>query len=101
MKKTLRIECPFCKSTVEVDALSGAIIDKWKKHEVDPSKDQMKEALERVGREKSERAAKFQQAKNGLGRKKKMIEDAFKEKLKKVKEEGDDGKPPLRPIDLD
>ncbi|MFH1283284.1 MAG: hypothetical protein ABII27_06425 [bacterium] len=101
MKKTVRVECPYCKATMYVDACSGEVVEKWQKLAKDPSRDQLAEALQKISREKENRQVKFQKAQSELTEKKQKIEEAFKKQLKKVKEEGEQGRPPLKPIDLD
>ncbi|MBI2070073.1 MAG: hypothetical protein HYT79_05665 [Elusimicrobia bacterium] len=101
MNKTHLVDCPFCKGTLEVDAGSGKVVNKWEGGRKDkPAGERFSEAVQKLEEGKKKRDEFFSSAAERLKEKKKKTDDLFGEQLKKVKEEGLEG-PPERPFDFD
>ncbi|MBI4667879.1 MAG: hypothetical protein HY747_01640 [Elusimicrobia bacterium] len=101
MKKTHYLDCPFCKATLEVDAVSGKLVNKWEGGRKDkPAQERFSDAVKQIEEGKKKRDEFFSSAHEHLKEKRKLAEKLFGESLKKVKDEGLD-EPPLRPFDLD
>ena len=99
--KTHLIICPYCHATVEVEAASGKLVNKWQKKNPEQSRgERFNDALREINEGKKKRDEYFSSAADKLQEKKKKANQLFGEQLKKVKEEGLI-EPPPRPFDLD
>ena len=97
MADNLEITCPCCEATLVIDRASGAVLwHKEKKSSVaGRSLDSMVSELEA---QKSEAAKKFQREIEAQKDKSRLLEEKFKEAMKRA-EKSD--KPPINPMDLD
>jgi len=86
---------------MDVDSETGKVLAKWEKLDSESLEEHLQKSLKDIHNGKNQREEKFRVAKSELDGKKKKMDDLFREQLKKVREEGDDGKPPQRPFDLD
>src|SRR4051812_36031970 len=101
MAKTIYVSCPFCEGMMEVNAETGAIVQKWPpKQKAAGDGDKMSSALKKLEEDKKKRAGLFDKKKEEMEGQKKKIEDAFKKEVERAKKEGV-SENPFRPFDLD
>ena len=96
--KILTLRCPDCGSDMKVDAATGQIIS-----HASATKEAAKDfdsLLAGLDQAKSRADEIFQQELTALDDKDRILEEKFKDALLRAEEE-DDGKPPVRPWDLD
>ena len=94
-------ECPFCHGTMEVNAESGKVVNKWeaKKPQVSAN-ERFSDALKKMDQDKKERVTLFERQQQELRDKKKQADDTFKKRLQEIKEKGEIEPPPKRDVDL-
>jgi len=100
MAKTLYVHCPFCQGTMEVDAATGEVLQKWTHEKSEEGSDKMSSALKKLEDAKKRRATLFDDKKGEMEDQKKKLEKDFKDGVERAKKEGVKEKP-LRPFDLD
>ncbi len=101
MARSFYVNCPCCKTLLEVDGETGDVLHKWDASQQNkPGEDKMSAALRKLEEDKKKREALLDQTKNNLEEKKKRRDDIFKKEVEKVKKEGLKEKP-LTPFDLD
>ncbi len=80
------VECPYCRATMEVEAASGRVLNKWEKRNKSlPTEEKFKEALDQEKHGKDKLSQYFQGAQSQMEQNKKKAEELFKENLKKIK----------------
>jgi hypothetical protein len=98
MSKILRIECPDCHATLEVDAETGVILEHHRpSRTVELDLDSVGEQLRRQAQQRDER---FRQSVLAEKQKEERLHRKFEEALKKARE-NPDVPPPPRDLDLD
>lgn len=90
------IVCPHCEAILTIDAKSGAILAHEEKSKKISSFEELKEQLEK---EKQKREQIFAQEMASLKERERILEEKFKEALKRAEEHGDE--PMKNPLDLD
>ncbi|OVE78471.1 hypothetical protein BVX98_00065 [bacterium F11] len=100
MRKTIYVNCSFCKGMMEVNAETGEIIDKWEQGQQGEGKDKMSNALKKLEEDKKRRQDLFSVKKDEIEGAKKKLSSAFEKEVKKAKKDGPPDKP-FRPFDLD
>ena len=99
MKTKISVTCPHCASSLQVDTEAGVIIS----HEppVQPTREvDFNARLQQIEREKERAGDKMAEAMRREKDKDRLMQDRFRELLDDTKK-NDDGKKPIRDIDLD
>ena len=100
MTRSIYVECPTCKTLLEVNAENGSVIRCFKKeHAVEEGKDSLTSAVEKIKKDARQRETRFHQAKEEEKKRKEALEHLFKQKTEEAKE--DTAPPPVKPFDLD
>ncbi|MEM9592633.1 MAG: hypothetical protein AAGD06_00105 [Acidobacteriota bacterium] len=97
--KTLVVCCPDCDTRMRVDAATGKVLS----HEAaksDAPKQDFDRLLAGLDASKSRADDVFRQELEALEDRDRLMEEKFREALRRAEDE-DDGKPPVRPWDLD
>jgi len=100
MQKTFYVNCPHCKTFMEVDSATGKIIRSFAAQDKSENEDRLLSALNKIKESDSEREKKFEASKKEAKDKKSKLSELFDKERKRVQEEGDI-KPDIRPFDLD
>ena len=83
--KTHYVECSFCHATMEVEAASGKVINKWERRDKTlPTQEKFKEALTKEKQGKEKLSQYFQGAQSQMEQSKKKADELFRENLKKI-----------------
>ncbi len=90
------ILCPCCEATLVVDAQTGAIISHREKAKPLASFEEMAKDLER---QKATRNQMFTQELGSLKDRERLLEEKFRNAMKRAEEEKD--KPYINPLDID
>ena len=98
--ETFKVTCPGCKYVLVIDKKSGNIVETRKPILEESSGDRFKDAFEKVRHSHELAEEKFRSAREKEKSKFEKLDALFSEKLKEVREKGDDG-PPESPFDLD
>lgn len=96
---TFTIRCPDCGADMKIDAATGKILSHESAQKTVPEKD-FDSLLAGLDKSKSRADEIFQQEFKALEDKDRLMEEKFKAAFERAKDE-DDGKPPVRPWDLD
>ena len=99
MTSKLKIECPYCGSTIQVDTEAGIVVSHEppvRAHE----KADFDERLQQLGRDKARAADRMEEAMRREKDKSRLMDDRFRELFDDAKKK-DDGKKPIKDIDLD
>ena len=99
MKEKLSITCPHCGSLIKIDVEAGVVVD----HEPpvqQRDKIDFDTRLKQIENEKARSADKMAEAMRKEQSKDRLLEDRFRELLDDAKK-NDDGKRPIKDIDLD
>lgn len=94
--KAFTINCPCCHSTLKIDAQTGAIISHETKAKETASFDEM---VKNLDRQKQTREDIFNQQFNAEKDRERILEDKFKEAMKRVDEVKNE--PYQNPLDVD
>ncbi|OGS56560.1 MAG: hypothetical protein A3J79_04885 [Elusimicrobia bacterium RIFOXYB2_FULL_62_6] len=94
------VDCPLCKARIEISKKTGKVLRHWEKPQVKEGGDQMKDALEKIKKDKSRLDDYFSKAKGDMDAKKKELLDKFEKEKKRIKDSGDTSRP-INPMDLD
>lgn len=98
MSKILRVECPDCHTTLEIDAETGGILEHHRpSRSTELDLDSIGEQLRRQAQQRDER---FRQSVLAEKQKEERLQRKFEEALKKARE-NPDVPPPPRDLDLD
>ncbi|MEE8523258.1 MAG: hypothetical protein V3T72_04945 [Thermoanaerobaculia bacterium] len=98
-KKTI-VRCPECGAHITVDLATGTVLHhRPAKKEQDPGKD-FDALLAGLDESKEQAEDVFQREVSALQDRDRLMEEKFREALRRAEEEPDD-KPPIRPWDLD
>jgi hypothetical protein len=98
MSSVIRTTCPHCSSMLTIDADAGVVTG----HEPPPDNRErvgFDERLQQMKAERERSADKMAEALRREQSKDRLMEDKFRELMEKAKD--DDGKKPIRDIDLD
>ena len=99
MTDKLKIECPHCGTTIQVDKNAEVVVS----HEPPihhTEKTDFDERLQQLGRDKARAADRMEEAMRREKDKTRLMDDRFKELFDETKKE-DDGSRPIKDIDLD
>ena len=99
MTEKLSITCPHCSSLIKVDREAGVVVDHQPPVQHRDKVD-FDARLQQLENEKARSADKMAEAMRREQSKDRLMEDRFRELLDDAKK-NDDGKRPLRDIDLD
>jgi DNA-binding ferritin-like protein len=88
--------CPCCEATLTVDAQTGAILSHEEKAKPVASFDEMLKGLDK---QKQQREQIFQQELGSLKDRERLLEEKFREAMKRAEKEKD--KPFINPLDVD
>jgi hypothetical protein len=95
-KTRFTLICPCCEATLTVDAQTGAIISHEEKAKQVASFDEMLKGLDK---QKQVREQLFQQELGSLKDRERLLEEKFREAMKKAEKDKD--KPFINPLDID
>ena len=99
-KDRLQVVCPDCSSRLIVDRATGEVIS-HQSHKAPPAGGKgLDELLEGLDREKEQAEDLFQREVDAHRDRDRLLEEKFKEALKRA-EDADDGTPPPSPFDSD
>lgn len=90
------IICPCCEATLTLDAQTGAIISHEDKTKPLASFDEMLKGLDK---QKQQREQIFQQELGSLKDRERLLEEKFREAMKRAEKDKD--KPYINPLDID
>ena len=90
------IICPCCEATLTLDAQTGAIIAHEEKTKPVASFDEMLKGLDK---QKQQREQIFQQELGSLKDRERLLEEKFREAMKRADKDKD--KPYINPLDID
>lgn len=90
------IICPCCEATLTLDAQTGAIISHEEKSKPIASFDEMLKGLDK---QKQQREQIFQQELGSLKDRERLLEEKFREAMKRAEKDKD--KPYINPLDID
>ena len=90
------IICPCCEATITLDAQTGAIISHEEKAKPVASFDEMLKGLDK---QKQQREQIFQQELGSLKDRERLLEEKFREAMKRAEKDKD--KPYVNPLDID
>ena len=90
------IICPCCEATITLDAQTGAIISHEEKAKPLASFDEMLKGLDK---QKQQREQIFQQELGSLKDRERLLEEKFREAMKRAEKDKD--KPYINPLDID
>ncbi len=96
MTERWTVICPCCEATLIIDAQTGAIISHEEKSKPLASLEEMARELEK---QKQKRDQIFQQELSSLRERERVLEEKFREALKKAEKQGEG--PTFNPLDLD
>jgi len=96
----LSLECPDCGCEMVVDVASGQVLFHQSAKKPPAEGKDFDSLLAGLGASKSKADEVFNRELSALGDRDRVLEEKFKEALKRA-EESDDGAPPVRPWDLD
>jgi hypothetical protein len=99
MTDKLKIECPHCGTTINVDTEAEVVVS----HEPPvhhQEKADFEERLEQLGRDKARAADRMEEAMRREKDKSRLMDDRFRELFDETKKK-DDGSKPIKDIDLD
>jgi hypothetical protein len=99
MTEKLKISCPYCNATIVVDPEARVVVS----HEAPVrhhEKADFDERLQQLGRDKARAADRMAEAMRREKDKSRLMDDRFRELFDDAKKK-DDGKKPIKDIDLD
>lgn len=99
--ETIKVSCPECKSILVINRKTGEVVELRKPILEDSTGDRFKDAFEKVKKSQEIVEEKFRAAQLKEKNKFQKLDALFKEKMKEVKEKGEEDLPPERPYDLD
>lgn len=99
-EKTIFIDCPHCKSRLEVETKTGKITQSWKEDDLKKSKDFIKDALKKQEEEKSRLDKYFEGAGSEMQKRKKDLFKQFDKEKKRIHKQKDYSRPD-NPMDWD
>ena len=95
-KTRFTLICPCCEATLTIDAQTGAIISHEEKSKPTASFDEMLKGLDK---QKQVRDQLFQQELGSLKDRERLLEEKFREAMKRAEKDKD--KPFINPLDID
>ena len=98
--RRLNLNCPDCGSELVVDAATGEVLSHRRAKQPPGGGKSFDALLEGLGQEKARAEDIFQREVAALKDRERLLDEKFKEALRRAEEEPDSG-PPRRPFDLD
>ncbi|MEE8139068.1 MAG: 2-nitropropane dioxygenase [Thermoanaerobaculia bacterium] len=98
--RNLTVSCPECSAHLVVDAATGAIVSHRKAKQPAAGGKDFDALLEDLDRDKLQAEEVFEREVAALKDRDRLLEEKFKQALKRAEEEPDD-LPPPRPFELD
>ena len=98
--RKLTVTCPDCGANMTIDAATGQILAHKKRVQPPAGGRELEEMLADLETERARAEEIFEQSKSAVEDEDRLLEEKFKEALKRAREEPDD-EPPPRPWDLD
>jgi len=98
--RKLRVRCPDCGSDLLLDAETGEVLGHKKPKEAPAGGKSFDALLAGLSEEKSRAEEIFEREKAAIADRERLLEEKFREAMKRAEEEPDEG-PPKRPFDLD
>lgn len=99
-REPLRIACPCCQAEITVDAVTGTVLSHRAKKEPIAGGRDFDALLQGLDAEKARAADVFEREVAAFKDRDRLLEERFKEALRRAEEDPDEG-PPRRPFDLD
>ena len=99
MTNDLKIECPHCGSTIHVDTKARVVVSHEPPVHVHEKAD-FDERLQQLGRDRARAADRMEEAMRREKDKSRLMDDRFRKLFDETKKK-DDGKKPIKDIDLD
>lgn len=100
MSGNILVDCPVCKSTLEINPRNRKVLQHWKRSP-EESRDLFDRAAKVKRREEAIRGKKIDDVVHEMDEKKRKIAEGFDDAVKKAKREIDEGKIPENPLDMD
>ena len=98
--RKLNLRCPDCGSELVVDAATGEILSHRKAKQPLAGGKDFDALLKGLDEDKSRAEDIFEREKAALKDRDRLLEEKFREAMRRAEEEPDEG-PPVRPFDLD
>jgi len=98
--RKLTVRCPDCGSDLTIDAATGEVLGHRKPKQPPAGGKDFDALLKGLDEDKSRAEDVFQREVAALKDRDRLLEEKFKEALRRAEEEPDEGRPP-RPFDLD
>jgi hypothetical protein len=98
--RKLTVRCPDCGSDLVIDASTGEVLSHRRPKQPPAGGKDFDALLKGLDEDKSRAEDVFQREVAALKDRDRLLEEKFKEALRRAEEEPDEG-PPLRPFDLD
>ncbi|MEM7052826.1 MAG: hypothetical protein AAF604_24405 [Acidobacteriota bacterium] len=98
--KKLNVRCPDCDCDLVIDAATGEILSHRPAKRPPAGGASFEDLLAGIDRGKERAEEVFEREKAAMADRDRLLEEKFKEALKRAEEDPDDG-PPQRPFDLD
>jgi len=99
MTDKLKIECPHCGTKIQVDTEAGVVVSHEPPVHLHQKAD-FDERLEQLGRDRARAGDRMEEAMRREKDKSRLMDDRFRELFDETKK-NDDGKRPIKDIDLD
>jgi hypothetical protein len=96
----LRLSCPDCGAELVVDAATGEVLSHRKAKQAPAAGKGFDELLQGLEQERSRADEIFERERAALKDRERLLDEKFREALKRAEEEPDTGRP-ARPFDLD
>lgn len=98
--RRLTVRCPECNSDLVVDAATGEILSHRRPKQAPAAGKDFDALLKGLDEDKARAADLFDRELAGMKDRDRLLEEKFREALRRAEEEPDEG-PPRRPFDLD
>ncbi|HJX26327.1 MAG TPA: hypothetical protein VJ885_00320 [Thermoanaerobaculia bacterium] len=98
--RKLTVRCPECNSDLVVDAATGEILSHRRAKQAPAAGKDFDALLKGLDEDKARAADLFDRELAGMKDRDRLLEEKFREALRRAEEEPDEG-PPRRPFDLD
>ena len=98
--RKLTIRCPECNSDLVVDAATGEVLSHRKPKQLPAGGKDFDALLKGLDQDKERAEDVFQREVAAMKDRDRLLEEKFREALRRAEEEPDEG-PPRRPFDLD
>ena len=98
--KTLTVTCPDCGCELKIDVATGTVLHHRAAQRPLAGGHSFDDLLQGLDDQKARSEAVFEREKAAYKDRGRLLEEKFREAMKRAEEDPDDG-PPLRPFDLD